>query len=164
MVMTNGTAKVERQLDGVLAELMRAADGSRSTLRYDDPARGWSVQIPCAEALTPVAKSLKGDGSINQRAAATVKWLEKHRAILVQPDLSNCEPAAPPALIALYGVQAQMLGPLLRADGYLQGWISVHYIGGPHPIGEKAVDAMQRALGEVSRIVGLTSTRIPKFV
>lgn len=154
MVMQD-TKKVEKQLDGVLASLMSEADGSRSTLRYDDAGRGWSVQIPCAEALTPVAKSLKGDGSINQRAAATVKWLEKHRRILVQPDLSNSEPAAPPALIALYGVGAQMLGPLFRQDGHLQGWISVHYIGGPHPITERAVAAMERALGEVADIVGL---------
>lgn len=153
--MRNDTGKIEKKLDGVLAELMRDAEGSRSTLRYDDPERGWSVQIPCAEALTHVAKSLKGDGSINQRAAATVKWLEKHRRILVQPDLSNSEPAAPPALIALYGVQAQMLGGLFRSDGFLQGWISVHYIGGPHLISEKAVAAMQRALDEVAAIVGL---------
>ena len=36
-------AALARKLDDVLAALLDATHGSRSTLRIDDAARGWSV-------------------------------------------------------------------------------------------------------------------------
>ena len=36
-------------------------------------ARGWNVDFICAEAVQPGVKSLRGDGSIDQRGAATVE-------------------------------------------------------------------------------------------
>lgn len=139
----------------VLAHLLAAAGADRCTLRYDDPARGWTVQLPCAEVLTGEAKSLRAESSVDQRAAATVKWLEANRRILVQPDLADTDAPAPAALIQAYGVRAQMLGPLFREDGHLQGWISVHYLKLPGGLGPAKAAAMQEAVMAIRRLLGL---------
>lgn len=151
-------AGLEKKLDDVLATLLRASHGSRSTLRIDDPARGWNVDFICAEAVQPGVKSLRGDGSINQRAAATVQWMVTHKRNLVQPDLTgNPDPAPPPALMSAYAAKAQMLGPLLAKDGYLSGWISVHYVDGTHAFTADEERALDRARAEVSRLTGIVS-------
>ena len=98
----------------VLADLLTATGADRCTLRYDDPDRGWTVQLPCAEVLIGEAKSLRAENSVDQRAAAAVNWLQANRRILVQPDLADTDAPAPAALIRAYGVRAQMLGPLFR--------------------------------------------------
>lgn len=151
-------AGLEKKLDDVLATLLRASHGSRSTLRIDDPARGWNVDFICAEAVQPGVKSLRGDGSINQRAAATVQWMVTHKRNLVQPDLTGKpDPAPPPALMSAYAAKAQMLGPLLAKDGYLSGWISVHYVDGTHAFTADEERALDRARAEVSRLTGIGS-------
>ena len=151
-------AELEKKLDEVLATLLRETHGSRSTLRIDDPARGWNVDFICAEAVRPGVKSLRGDGSIDQRAAATVHWMAEHKRNLVQPDLTdNPDPAPPPALLTAYAAKAQLLGPLLAKDGYLTGWISVHYVEGTHAITRDEERAMDRARAEVSRLTGIGS-------
>ena len=151
-------AALEKKLDEVLATLLRETHGSRSTLRIDDPARGWNVDFICAEAVRPGVKSLRGDGSIDQRAAATVHWMAEHKRNLVQPDLTdNPDPAPPPALLTAYAAKAQLLGPLLAKDGYLTGWISVHYVEGTHAITRDEERAMDRARAEVSRLTGIGS-------
>ena len=151
-------AGLEQRLDEVLAALLRASHGSRSTLRIDDAARGWNVDFICAEAVRPGVKSLRGDGSIDQRAAATVHWMAEHKRNLVQPDLTdNPDPAPPPALLTAYAAKAQLLGPLLAKDGYLTGWISVHYVEGTHAITRDEERAMDRARAEVSRLTGIGS-------
>ena len=149
---------LEHALDGVLATLLRDTHGSRSTLRIDDPARGWNVNFVCAEAVQPGVKSLRADGSIDQRAADTVKWMVLHKRNLVQPDLTNNPvPAPPPALLGVYAAKAQLLGPLLAKDGYLAGWISVHYVGGTHAITPDEERAMDHARSEVARLTGIGS-------
>ena len=40
-------AKLEAELDRIQAKLVEETHGSRSTLRMDDPARGWDVGLPC---------------------------------------------------------------------------------------------------------------------
>jgi maleate isomerase len=148
--------QLAQQMDGVLATLLAGSHGSRCTLRLDHEAFGWSVAIPCSEALLPGVKSLKGDGSINQRAAATAQWIEKHRRNLVQPDLSDgADPAPPPALLKVYGVKAQMLSPIFRADNWLQGWISVHYLDGAYDISEAEIAALDQANAEIRRLTGI---------
>jgi maleate isomerase len=151
-------AAVEKKLDEVLATLLQATHGSRSTLRIDDKDRGWDVDYICAEAVQPGVKSLRGDGSIDQRAAATVEWMAKHRRNLVQPDLTgHPDPAPPPALMSAYAAKAQLLGPLLDKDGELTGWISVHYVEGTHAITPDEERAMDRARAEVARLTGIGS-------
>ena len=147
---------LEHELDRVLATLVAAANGSRTTLRIDDPARGWHVDFICAEGLKAGVKSLRGDGSIDQRAAATVKWMEKHRKNLIQPDIvNNPDPAPPPALMSAYAAKAQMLAPLFNKAGHLQGWISVHHVDGTHAFTDAEIAALDGASAEVKRLTGI---------
>lgn len=149
-------AALEKTLDDVLATLLHASHGSRCTLRIDDPARRWNVNFICAEAVQPGVKSLRGDGSIDQRAAATVEWMVTQKRNLVQPDLTgNPIPAPPPALMSAYAAKAQMLGPLLAKDGYLSGWISVHYVDGTHAFTAEEEHALDRVRAEVARLTGI---------
>src|SRR5205085_9410156 len=70
---SEAVTKLEAELDKVLTTLLKDSNGSRTTLRIDDPGRGWEVNFICAEALKPGVKSLRGSGSIDQRAAATLQ-------------------------------------------------------------------------------------------
>jgi maleate isomerase len=158
MIKPPEVTMLETKLDDVLARLLRATGGSRSTLRIDDPARGWNVDFVCAEAVNPGVKSLRGDGSIDQRAADTVKWMVQHRRNLVQPDLTRSPvPAPPAALMSAYAAKAQLLGPLLAKDGHLSGWISVHYVESTHAITPDQEQAMDRARAEVALLTGIGS-------
>lgn len=122
------------RLQVALQGLLVATGASRCTLRVDDDARGWHVDYAIAEALRPGAKSLLGVGGIDQRAAATVAWLNRNRRNLIQPDLVNSpDPAPPSALLTAYSAKAQMLSPLFDENNGLMGWISAHYIDGPRP-------------------------------
>lgn len=157
MAKSAKVAQLEDKLDRVLADLLHKTGGSRSTLRIDDPDRGWHVDFVCAEALKPGVKSLRGVGSIDQRAADTVKWMATHKRNLIQPDLTgNPDPAPPPALISSYAAKAQMLGPLLNKEGHLSGWISVHYVEGTHAITPDEEGKLDQARVEVSRLTGIS--------
>jgi hypothetical protein len=155
----NKTAEVtnlENKMDAVLETLLRKSGGSRVTVRIDDAARGWNVNFICAEAVRPGTKSLRGDGSIDQRMAATVKWMSENQRNLIQPDIiNNPDPAPPPALMGVYAAKAQMLGPLLSQDGYLSGWISVHYVEGTHSFSDEEAQALDDARAEIMRLSGI---------
>ena len=69
----------------------------------------------------------------------------------MQDDLANAEPAAPPALIANYGVKAQMLAPVVR-EGRLDGWISVHETAAPR---QWTVQDQAAAENAVARVLAL---------
>lgn len=156
MAKSPEVAELEASLDAVLAKLMAKVQGSRSTLRIDDPARGWEVNFVCAEALSPGAESMRTNGSINQRAAATVAWMIANRKNLLQGDLTdNPDPPPPPALMSAYKATGQMLGPLFAKDGFLAGWISVHYIGNHRPLTDADSQAMDSARAEVMRLTGI---------
>jgi hypothetical protein len=156
MTKSPEVAALEAALDDVLSTVLRETGGGRSTLRIDDLARGWNVNFICAEAVKAGVKSLRGDGSIDQRGAATVKWMVAHKRNLVQPDLTgNPDPAPPPALMSVYAAKAQLLGPLLAKDGHLDGWISVHYVDGTHAITPDEERAMDRARAAVARLTGI---------
>jgi maleate isomerase len=147
---------LETRLDTLLANLLNDTRASRCTIRIDDPARGWSVDFVCAEAVRPGVNSLRGDGSIDQRAAGTVKWLAENKRNLVQPDIvNNPDPAPPPALTKIYAAKAQMLGPLLAEDGGLSGWFSVHYVDSAHSFTNEEQGALDRACQAVSQLVGI---------
>jgi hypothetical protein len=152
----NAVVELEAKLDGVLATLLAASHGSRVTLRIDDAGRGWNVDFVCAEATATGVKSLRGDGSIDQWAAATVEWMDKHRRNLIQPDLTgNPDPAPPPALMSAYAAKAQMLAPLVNGSGKLQGWISVHYVDGTHAFTDAEIAALDNAAANVKRLTGI---------
>src|SRR5258706_4195885 len=86
---------IEKKLDDILATLLRESQGSRCTLRIDDSVRNWNVDFICAEATRPGVKSLLGDGSIDQRAAATVQSPPAQKRNLLRPDLTGQPTPAP---------------------------------------------------------------------
>jgi maleate isomerase len=110
---------------GALEALLLATGASRTTLRLDWRQWGLHVDDVAAEALAPGVASLRGETSIDQRRAATIRWLERERRPLIQEDCSAADQPPPPELVQIYGVRAQMLGPVVW-DGRLAGWVSVH--------------------------------------
>jgi maleate isomerase len=118
--------QVAARLDELLERLLATVQASRTTVRLDVPAWGVSVNDVIAEARAPGVRSIRGDTSLDQRALATVKFLDERREPLVQPDFASTEHAPPPELISVYDVKAQMLAPLVDRDE-LVGWVSVHY-------------------------------------
>ncbi|MEU8529972.1 MULTISPECIES: GAF domain-containing protein [Streptomyces] len=107
-----------------LAALLDATGADRTTLRLDVPDHGLHVDLTAAEALGDGIRSIRRDASLDQRRLNTVRWLEEHRAPLVQPHFRD-DPHPPQALVDVYGVNAQMLSPVVRGDD-MTGWISVH--------------------------------------
>ena len=138
------------RLDAILATLRQSVGAARVTLRLDDERRRLSVADVTAEAVASGVASLRGQTSIDQRAAGTIHWLEAHRTVLVQDDLRGADPAPPPALVSVYGATAQMLGPVIR-DGRLVGWVSVHHTGGPRRWSASDVAALETAVRAVHR-------------
>jgi alpha/beta hydrolase family protein/GAF domain-containing protein len=138
------------ELEAIAAALQRATGAARVTLRLDVPRAGLSVADVTAEALAPGAASLRGQTSIDQRAAGSIRWLEQHRRALVQEDVTRAEAPPPPELVRVYGATAQMLGPVIR-DGALVGWLSVHHAGGPRRWSAADVAALEAAVGDVQR-------------
>jgi GAF domain-containing protein len=142
--------EIAARFDEILAALRAAAGASRVTLRIDWPAHGFHSDDVAGESLAPGVKSLRGQTSIPQRAAGTIRWLDRERRVLVQEELRGAEPAPPPALLAIYGTTAQMLGPLVRG-GKLAGWVSVHHNGGPRAWQPHEVAALEAALVALDR-------------
>lgn len=118
------TGTLRARLQDVVEELLRTTGADRTTLRLDLPAYGLHVDLPVAEATGPGTRSIRRDPSLPQRDLNTVRWLEEHRRPLVQPHFRE-DPSPPQALIDVYGVNAQVLGPVVR-DGDLAAWLSVH--------------------------------------
>lgn len=108
----------------VCESLLLKTEASRTTIRADIVSFGIDVDLALGEAVHEGVSKIANDGSIDQRSLETVKWLEVKRETLIQPKF-NTAPAPPQALIDIYGVKAQMLGPVFVAN-VLVGWISVH--------------------------------------
>lgn len=142
-------AELTHRFDDILDRLLKATAATRTTLRLDDPALGFQVDDVVGEAKFGDVKSLRGQTAMNQRELNTVQWMELNRKPLIQSDLATSEVAAPPALIAIYGVQAQMLGPVIRR-GAMQGWVSVHFCDGPRDWSDADKTALERSVREVA--------------
>jgi len=136
------------ELQAALDELLRATRGSRTTLRVDLPEQKVTVAIPFVESLAPGVPTMMNDGSLDQRGAATAKWVDKHRKVLVQDDISVADPPPPIELTTIYGAKAQMLAPV-EEDGVLIGWVSVHYLPSARKWTVEDVAAIRAAAGRV---------------
>ncbi|MQY31951.1 aspartate racemase/maleate isomerase family protein [Nocardia aurantia] len=121
-LLANGTLRARMQT--VAEELLAETKADRTTLRLDLPAAGCSVATCAAESCGPAVRSIRRDATLPQRELATVRWLEENRTPLIQGDFT-AEPRPPQALLEVYGVRAQMLGPVVR-DGVMVAWLSVH--------------------------------------
>jgi len=121
-LLANGSLRARMQ--SVTDDLRGATGADRATLRVDLPDAGCSVNTCAAESCGPTARSIRRDPTLPQRDLETVRWIDRHRALLVQPDFT-ADPHPPRALLEVYGVRAQMLAPVVR-DGDMVGWLSVH--------------------------------------
>lgn len=117
--------QVVEALHQIILELFQKTNAIRTTIRIDLPEQGVSYDQPLAEVLAPGALSLMSL-NINQRSVPTVKFLEETHRNLIQNDLENSEVPTAKELISVYGVRAQMLGPLIW-NNQLIGNISVHH-------------------------------------
>lgn len=143
----------EGRFNAALAELLRATGALRTTVRLDMPALGWSVNTPCAEVLSAAARSMRGDASIDHRRARSIRWIERHRQMLVQENVhSDPDMAPPPALSAVFGTRAQMVAPLILPDDYMTGWVSAHFAEAPRRFFDADRAAMARAVDAVLTI------------
>lgn len=136
------------RFEALLAALRSDLGASRTTLRLDTPGKNFPA---VAEATAPGVAPIRADESLDQRGAATARWIMDHRTILVQDDCSTADPPPPAELIAVYGVRAQMLAPVITSDGTLRGWISVHDTRGPRAWQPGDVDRLAAAASEVRR-------------
>jgi maleate isomerase len=137
--------RVLSEFDSVVQELREAVAASRTTLRLDTPGKDFPV---VAEARAEGVPSIAAEVSISQRGAATAQRLFETRKPLIQSDCANADPPPPKELLSVYGVQAQMLGPIVR-DEDVVGWLSVHYMPSPREWGEDDVAALEQAVGRV---------------
>ncbi len=115
---------VRSEMQGLCDTLLRQTGADRTTLRVDLPEHGLEVTLTAAESLRPGVRPIRREGSLDQRRLNTVEWLETHRRNLVQPHF-RCAPQPPQALTDVYGVAAQMLGPI-EHGGAMTGWLSAH--------------------------------------
>jgi len=129
MTGANEPGEAGRRLDELLERLRAELEASRTTIRIDIPRWGVDVDDVIAEARADGTKSLRGERGIDQRALATVRFLEERREPLVQSEFDSTRHPPPQALIDVYGVKAQMLAPLVHRDE-LVGWVSVHHAAG----------------------------------
>jgi GAF domain-containing protein len=133
-------------------ELRRATRASRTTLRLDHSEWSLHVDDVAAEALEPGVRSLAGQTSIDQRQADSVRWLDRERRPLVQDDCLAASHPPPQELVDLYGVRAQMLGPIVRGRR-LVGWLSVHENRGPRDWSEEDVAALAHAIAAIDAVL-----------
>jgi maleate isomerase len=130
--------------------LLAETSADRVTARLDAADIGLHVDLPAAEAVRPGVKSIRWDPSLDQRALATVRWLDEHRRLLVQPHF-DVPPYPPQALRDVYGVAAQILAPVPGA-GSLRGWLSVHSIA-QRDWTPADQDAARRAAAAVAAVI-----------
>lgn len=142
----------EAVLHEILGELISDVNASRCTLRLDLPERSLAVNAPAAEAVATGVSSVASDTDLDQWSLSTVQWLERHKRILVQDDLSSTELKVPAVLTDRWGVKAQMLGPIVQADR-LVGWISVHQVGRPRHWSADDEAALIRAVDRVGQVL-----------
>ena len=138
------------EFDAVVRSLLQSTGASRTTLRLDTPGKDFPV---VAEARAEGVPSIAAEVGISQRGAATAQRLMETGEPLIQGDCARADPPPPKELLSVYGVQAQMLGPISRA-GQVVGWLSVHYAPSPREWGEDDVAALKHAVERVEAELG----------
>ena len=119
----------------------------RTTLRLDRPEPGDEVFPIVVESVGEGAESIKGPLPFNLRVTGTYEFLANEKRILVQDDC-NEGPNPPKHLMEVFGVGAQLLGPLFK-DGELYGIISVHHAATPREWTDDEVRTLERAMTDI---------------
>jgi maleate isomerase len=141
---------IRAELQDVVERLLEDTGADRTTLRVDIPEHDLQVDLTAAEALRAGVRPIRREGSIDQRRLNTVQWLERERRNLVQPHFRE-NPQPPQALIEVYGVNAQMLGPV-EHGGEMTGWLSAHSLT-ERAWGDRHTAAMDAARHRVEAVV-----------
>jgi GAF domain-containing protein len=136
-------------IERVLDDLREATDASRVTLRLDTPGAVFPV---AGESLAPGIRSIRDATEIDLRAAKTFQYLEQQKRLLIQDDCGQGDFPAPPELIELYGVKAQMLAPVVR-DERLAGIVSVHYAPAVRSWSAADIAALEDAVARVHTLL-----------
>lgn len=150
---------VRAGLQALCEQLLADTAADRTTFRVDVPAHGLHVDLTAGEALRDGVRPIRREGSLDQRALNTVVWLEEHRTNLVQPSFGP-PPNPPQALIDVYGVRAQLLGPVER-DGAMAGWFSAHSLT-EREWTDKDVAAMDQAREAAAVLLATLPTTTPE--
>ncbi len=129
-------------------ELRKRVQASRVTLRLDVKGANFPV---VAESRAPGINSIRDDDSLDQRNLATVRFLFRTKCLLVQDDCVRAEVPVSEELMSRYAVKAQMLAPVLDADGEVRGWLSAHYCPGPRKWHKPDQVAIAQAAAAVRR-------------
>ena len=138
------------EFEAVVQDLLQSTGASRTTLRLDTPGKDFPV---VAEACAEGVPSIAAEVGISQRGAATAQRLMETGEPLIQGDCARADPPPPKELLTVYGVQAQMLGPVSRG-GQVVGWLSVHYAPSPREWREDDVAALEHAVERVEAELG----------
>lgn len=148
-LMSSG--QLRSALQPVAEQLLQETAADRTTFRLDSPGHHLGVGLAAVEAVRSEAmRSLRHDASLNQRGMNTVMWMEKERRNLIQPNFDE-EPKPASGLIDVYGVQAQMLGPIVRG-GDMVGWLSAHSIE-RRDWSDRDVAALEHAVAQVHDVM-----------
>ncbi len=142
------------RLGDTLERLRVSTNASRTTVRLDVPERGLHVDQAAAESCETGVAPIRHDRSLNQWAMPTVQWVASERRTLVQNAFDGSGPPVVPELIQVYGVQAQMLHPVVR-EGAVIGWVSVHQVGAERPWSRAEIDSIAGAASEIEAVLHL---------
>lgn len=138
------------KLSDALARLLQETGGRRATLRIDDVRRGWSVEMPCAEAGAPGT----APDPDHHRTSPIARWLESNRRILDTSKEPGFHQASSASQAHDTDGEVRLAGPLVRVDGHVSGWISVYFDAGARPPGGADTASMMRAVDQVCGIIG----------
>ena len=135
--------------DDLAKGLLDATSAGRTTIRVIDSDGGFPV---VAEATARGVRPIRDTTDIDLHKAETVVHIKRTHEPLLQEDLEHAIPQVPRQLIELYGVKAQMLGPVV-VSGTLVGIVSVHDVAGPREWSTEDRSALVRTATTVEHII-----------
>ena len=139
----------------ILESLRVDTDGGRTTVRLDHDILELHVDTVAEESLSEGVHSIRAQNSLDQRNAAAIRWLEKHRRSFVMNDTLDpwdAEVAPEKAVIETYGIRSEMVSPVIK-DSDMVGWVSVHYTKGPRDWTAAEIARIEAACDSVREIL-----------
>lgn len=142
----------EQALQTIADELLAATRSGRTTIRVDVPGDFFPV---VAESLMPGVRSFRDYSMAWVEHAPTPIYdiVSRERKMLVQTDCAHDERPPPTEIIRDYGVQAQMLAPVVDGDGVV-AIIAVHEVRGPRQWTSEEIAALEHAVAQVLKVLG----------
>lgn len=155
MAVADLKAQTVEALQDVLESLRIEADAGRTTVRLDDCGLGFDVDTVAAETLSEDVHSIRTLNTFDQKGAAAIRWLNKHRRTFVMNDcLDPWDPEVAPerAVVETYGIRSEMVAPVIK-DGEFVGWVSVHYTEGARTWTSAEIARIEAACDRVREIL-----------